>query len=419
MFVSAIPYFFIFNHFNLTLAANIVWGVLLAYVASFVFNYYNKPHVASLLEIATQSCILPFYSIYLGFESDAHLLMIPVALLPMIFYPKASLKRYRSIGFFFVLVGLLTIIVGHTYYSQNLPLIDDATLFIFSVFAYLTTFGLVIPQVNVFNRSEQQAQEALKKSKDAQLMLVQHADYARLVQSIAHEFKNPLQMLQGTAEIGLLQDNKNKEIFNTIINTVGRLNNVIEPMLTYLKTDNSYDFQSFNITNTINDILLLSKANCKTKGIHLKLINDAENSTTYGDPTAIGQVFINLMSNAMDAIGNNKGHIVVHLFNDDFMSDNQLIDGICIQVQDTGSGIEAEKLQTIFSPYESTKKSTNNVGLGLSIVSKIIKEHAGLISIESELNKGTTISVWLKLSNAPVATARQQTIFEINNSDFE
>ena len=101
------------------------------------------------------------------------------------------------------------------------------------------------------------------------------------------------------------------------------------------------------------------------------------------------------------------------------MSDNQLIDGICIQVQDTGSGIEPDKLQTIFSPYESTKKSANNVGLGLSIVSKIIKEHAGLISIESELNKGTTISVWLKLSNAPVATARQQTIFEINNSDFE
>ena len=237
--------------------------------------------------------------------------MIPVALLPMIFYPKASLKRYRFIGFFFVLVGLLTMSAGHAYYSQNLPLIDDATLFVFSVFAYLTTFGLVIPQVNVFNRSEQQAQEALKKSKDAQLMLVQHADYARLVQSIAHEFKNPLQMLQGTAEIGLLHDNKNKEIFNTIINTVGRLNNVIEPMLTYLKTDNSYDFQSFNITNTINDILLLSKANCKTKGIQLKLINNAENAIVYGDPTAIGQVFINLMSNAMDAIGSNKGHIVV------------------------------------------------------------------------------------------------------------
>ena len=66
------------------------------------------------------------------------------------------------------------------------------------------------------------------------MKLTQYADYAKLVQSIAHEFKNPLQMLQGTAEIGLLKDSKDRELFDTIISSIDRLNNVIQPLLLYL-----------------------------------------------------------------------------------------------------------------------------------------------------------------------------------------
>ncbi len=102
----------------------------------------------------------------------------------------------------------------------------------------------------------------------------------------------------------------------------------------------------------------------------------------------IKRVLINLVHNAL-AANNSNEPIIIEL--------QLLEDLVNLIVEDKGEGIAAENLQKIFEPYYSTKKS--GVGLGLSIVKKIIEEHDGNIEVKSELGKGTRFNILLKLKN--------------------
>ena len=91
-----------------------------------------------------------------------------------------------------------------------------------------------------------------------------------------------------------------------------------------------------------------------------------------------------------------------------------------MRIIDTGCGIPKDKLKTIFLPYESNSKSANNLGLGLPIVAKIIKDHQGALKIDSDIDLGTTVSVWLPISSIEYVTKHEnQVTFELNDSFFE
>ncbi len=433
--VSALPYYFIFITFNLSLAANMVWVVVLCFLFIFVFNYYNNYNIAKLLVISTQAIFFAFYSIYLGFESGAHLLFVPLAILPLILYPSEKQRNYRWLGYTIVLISISGMAMCHLLWSGFTIQIASSTLETLYIFAFITTFGLVLPQVNVFNQSEQKSakklQESntklnttliqLKESRDAQVMLTQHADYAKLVQSIAHEFKNPLQMLQGTAEIGLQKNPENKHFFETIISSVDRLNNVIQPLLIYLNKKKSYKFKIFNLVDIVDQIMLLSKANCKAKKIKLILTNSVkEVPYVRGDSQFIGQVIINLITNAIEAFDQDGGSITISLADDNYQFKKQSVPAIRMSILDTACGIDQAKLKTIFIPYESDYKTDQNLGLGLPIVARIIKDHNGLINIKSEINQGTTVSVWLPKGNQSQINENDNAIpFELDDSFFK
>jgi signal transduction histidine kinase len=74
---------------------------------------------------------------------------------------------------------------------------------------------------------------------------------------------------------------------------------------------------------------------------------------------------------------------------------NEITDFVSLQVSDTGHGIEPKDLQRIFEPFFSTKIDGKGVGLGLSMVHGIIREHGGLVEVESEPGKGTTFTIHL------------------------
>ncbi|MCK5493978.1 MAG: hypothetical protein KAJ14_12780, partial [Candidatus Omnitrophica bacterium] len=100
----------------------------------------------------------------------------------------------------------------------------------------------------------------------------------------------------------------------------------------------------------------------------------------------IGQVFINLIVNASQAV-KEKGVIIVKTY---------LIDkSACIEISDTGSGIEKADIDKIFDPFFTTKEVGKGTGLGLSIGYDIIKQHGGEIKVESEVNKGTKFIIKL------------------------
>ena len=309
--------YFIFNAAYPSLGTSII-AIVSTYIVSLIFNYLGHLTIARILFLLSTILGTFYYSHVTPDKAGVHLVFFACLGYPfIIFSNKEKWLRYLFvfIPFSFLLLHALNISLYKeiTMSESQQEIVYSYALFFISIKISLSFYYFVVEisksqdQLALKNTDLEKALIKLKQSRDSQILLSQHADYARLVQSIAHEFKNPLQMLQGTAEIGLLQDDKNKEIFTTIISSVERLNNVIQPMLTYLNTDNNYEFQSFDIIETINDILLLSKANCKAKGIELELNNEASQHISYGDSTAIGQVFINLITNAIDAIGIIKG----------------------------------------------------------------------------------------------------------------
>ncbi|MEK9728100.1 MAG: HAMP domain-containing sensor histidine kinase [Candidatus Margulisiibacteriota bacterium] len=434
MFISALPYSLIFYKFNLHMAAKMVLATLFLYMIIFSLNALSKYESASFLVIATQALIiLPFFSIYLGYQSGAHLMYIPLSILPLILYPSELKKGMRKLGYSVIVLSIISVTLINFLVPKLTTLIPSNSLKFIYMFAFFTTFGLILPQVNAFNRSEQEAAKKLERSnkklssaltqlresKESERQLRQYADYARLVQRIAHEFKNPLQMLQGSAELGMHNKSNHKKLFKVVLESVDRLNHLIQPMLNYLSSKQNYKFIAFNISEIVNDILLLSKANCKARQIKMNVINQLKNPVVHGDPNAIGQVIINLVSNAIDAINHNDGSVLIKLENDQFIHEGNMIDGIKINITDNGCGIKQDSLKKIFVPYETSKADKNNVGLGLSIVSKIIEDHSGLIKINSVEKKYTTVSIWLSSSIANVSKPKEEPVFELDFDFFE
>ena len=104
------------------------------------------------------------------------------------------------------------------------------------------------------------------------------------------------------------------------------------------------------------------------------------------DPAQIKQVLVNLLKNAMQAT--TKGGVLT-------VQTGSGADGVWVSIADTGCGIPQERLNRIFDPFFTTKKKGS--GLGLMIVQRIVREHCGLIKLESHVGQGTTFRIWLPL----------------------
>jgi signal transduction histidine kinase len=107
------------------------------------------------------------------------------------------------------------------------------------------------------------------------------------------------------------------------------------------------------------------------------------------DPAQLQQIFVNLFSNSADAM-QNAGTISISTHPGDTQS-------VEVRVSDTGSGIPAENISKLFTPFFTTKPAGKGTGLGLSIVYGIIKLHHGQISVNSQVGHGTTIIITLPI----------------------
>ena len=103
-----------------------------------------------------------------------------------------------------------------------------------------------------------------------------------------------------------------------------------------------------------------------------------------GDPDQLKQVFINIITNAIQALGPD-GYLRVILDHRD--------EALVIAFEDTGNGIPSDRLQDIFNPFMTTKE--DGTGLGLSMAQRIVEEHGGKIEVQSSVGEGSTFYVYL------------------------
>jgi signal transduction histidine kinase len=235
------------------------------------------------------------------------------------------------------------------------------------------------------NRQLAQAQEERRRSERL-------AALGQLSAGLAHEIRNPLGVIKGSAEMlnKKLQttDAVTSELAGYISTEVNRLNTLVTRFLDFARPSN-LNLRPEPVTPLIERALRSAHDRYPEAKVEVER-NYAERLPPVPlDADMCEQVFTNLFMNAYEAMESGGGKLRVSIA--PVHSDDR--EGVEIEVADTGPGIPVELAQQIFNPFFTTKKT--GVGLGLSIVSKIVDDHHGTIRITSEPDGGACFRVFL------------------------
>jgi signal transduction histidine kinase len=205
---------------------------------------------------------------------------------------------------------------------------------------------------------------------------------------LAHEIRNPLGSIRGTAEI--LKDDypagsPKQEFIEIQIKETERLNNVVEDFLRMARQQ-PLVMSSCSIVEELETIVKLTENQAKLTGISITTTFQERNIIVKADGEKLRQAFLNIMINAIQATPEN-GSVKIEA------GRNQT--GCEIIFIDSGAGVDIQTLERIYEPFFTTKH--NGTGLGLSITRKIIEGHGGTISIENLPDEGTKVTVKLPL----------------------
>ena len=245
----------------------------------------------------------------------------------------------------------------------------------------------------------------LKQMQSEVIRMDRLASLGVLASGIAHEIKNPLAGIKTMAQAcdeEFESDDPRKEYLTRIIRQVNRLDDLLKTFFAYARPKKP-DIKPHPLSEILREVMNLVRKKMATCGINYCEELMSTLSTVLVDSQQMQQVLLNLILNAIEAMPQG-GELKVSAsdFNGDqygmikergeIQSENTKT-FVRILISDSGMGISPEKLETIFDPFFTTKPS--GLGLGLSIVYRIIKEHKGDIRVESQLNRGTTFTIML------------------------
>ena len=226
-----------------------------------------------------------------------------------------------------------------------------------------------------------------------------------LAGGIAHDFNNILGGILGYSELSLMSiddKKKTKEYISEIIKGTDRAKDLIRQILTFSRKNEAEPRELHPQIIVKEALKLLRPSISSTISIKTKLNNSC---IIIADPIEIHQLFMNIFTNAVYAIGDKEGEIILEL--DDFLVDPEYAEThpgmepgeyLHIRVSDTGQGIKQEILENIFDPFFTTKPTGEGTGLGLSVVHGIIKKLGGSINVYSELDRGTVFNILIPSS---------------------
>jgi heavy metal sensor kinase len=219
---------------------------------------------------------------------------------------------------------------------------------------------------------------------------------AEFTADASHELKTPICALRGEAEVLLSKRRPLEEYQEGLAHFIERfdqLNRMVNDLILLSKFDSSQvelKMASLRLDLLVQDIGHLFKILAEQKGIDLRM-DRVQEVTIVGDKVRLQQLFTNLIDNAIKYTP--EGSIQITIEKDG--------ENAVVQVRDTGIGIPPEEQEKIFKRFYRVDKSRSResgcVGLGLSIAEWIVHAHRGRIEVESELNRGSTFTVYLPL----------------------
>jgi two-component system NtrC family sensor kinase len=232
------------------------------------------------------------------------------------------------------------------------------------------------------------------ESRQAQLLQSRKmASIGTLTSGIAHELNNPLNNISLTAETLLMShrdmpDAEKEEMLQEIMNQSDRGSQVVKNLLEFSRTDRPF-LSALSVEETIRGTIRLVRNQLMVNGI--KLHDEIQGGIPFirGKRQDLEQAFLNILVNSIQAMPQG-GDIKVRagLGPEGFVR---------VDLEDTGTGIKPEDVTHIFDPFYTTKPVGQGTGLGLSITYGIVRNHGGYVETKSEVNKGTTFSVYLPI----------------------
>ncbi|MBW2072200.1 MAG: hypothetical protein JRI89_13230, partial [Deltaproteobacteria bacterium] len=200
----------------------------------------------------------------------------------------------------------------------------------------------------------------------------------KLAAGIAHEIRNPLSSVRGFAHFlkhSLADDLQAQEYADTIIREVDRINRVVSDLLTFASPLEP-ELLPTDLQELVKHSVRLVQADAEAREVQLEVEVSAGMGEIYVDEGQLTQALLNLLLNAIQAIGE-KGTVRVGARLE------QPTSRLHLWVEDNGQGIAAADREKIFDPFYSSKDK--GTGLGLAIVHKIVENHQGEIRVESPL----------------------------------
>ena len=216
------------------------------------------------------------------------------------------------------------------------------------------------------------------------------ATLGALSADMAHEIKNALVAVKTFVDL-LLEKHHDEELADIVGREMRRLDTIMRQMLRFSGKERSVHVP-VRLHDVLEHSLRMVQHQLAGKFISLNRSFNATPDAVHGNDHQLEQVFVNLLLNAVEASGQN-GSLTVAT---ELVATASLRPGqphVRITVADTGMGIAAENLDRMFEPFFTTKH--HGTGLGLPITRRIVHEHNGHITVQSEPNKGTTFSILL------------------------
>lgn len=223
-----------------------------------------------------------------------------------------------------------------------------------------------------------------------------------LAGGIAHDFNNILFPVIGFSQMimhDLPEDSPVRDQLQVVLDGAERAKDLVKQILTFSR-ETEEDYKPLKPQLIIKEVLKLARASLPS---NIKIINKITKDTgmVMADPTQIHQIIMNLITNALHAMEENGGELIVELddvpLTEKNLPEPQMLCGhyVCLKITDTGCGMNTATIKRMYDPYFTTKETGKGTGLGLAVVHGIVKNLHGEIFVDSSPGKGTSFSVYL------------------------
>jgi two-component system NtrC family sensor kinase len=218
------------------------------------------------------------------------------------------------------------------------------------------------------------------------------AALGKLAGGVAHEINSPLAGIMAFAQMAIREmdeDNPHLDDMREIESAAQKCKVIVEGLLGFARQDAPESTERFDLLESINATVRLTRAILRKEQIRLTLNLPAQPVYIDGSSGRISQVLLNLITNSIYAMRDGGGEIELSVVNRH--------EEVEIKVRDSGIGIQKDILKKVFDPFFTTKPVGEGTGLGLAISYSIVTQHKGSITVESTEGVGTTFTIILPL----------------------